>query len=74
MKRLWRLKSKRDIKIVTTGKRRSKLEPEHNCNTKNNFSEKILAIEMNRTNIELTVSGSVTSKHEQNSYAQIRSV
>ena len=43
----------RDIKLVTTGKRRNQLVSEPNYHTTKWFSEKLLAIEMKRTKVKM---------------------
>ena len=43
----------RDIKLVTTGKRRSQLVPEPNYHTKKWFTENLLAIEMKKTKVKM---------------------
>ena len=49
-------KNHRNIKLVTTGKRTNKLVSEPNYHTKKYFSEKLLAIEMNKTNVKMNQS------------------
>ena len=46
----------RDIKIVTTDKRRNQLVPEPNYHTTKWFSENLLAIEMKKTKIQMNKS------------------
>ena len=43
----------RDIKLVTTDKRRNQLVPEPNYHTTNWFSEDLLAIEMRKTEVKM---------------------
>ena len=43
----------RDIKLVTTNKRRSKLVSEPNYHTMNNISEHLAIIEMNKTRVKM---------------------
>ena len=43
----------RDIKLVTTQKRRVKLDSQPNYHTKKQFSENLLAIEMKETNVKI---------------------
>ena len=43
----------RDIKLVTTEKRRVKLDSQPNYHTKKQFSENLLAIEMKETNVKI---------------------
>ena len=43
----------RDIKLVTTDKRRNRLVSEPNYHTTNWFSEKLLAIEMKNTKVKM---------------------
>ena len=43
----------RDIKLVITNKGRHKLASEANYHSTNRFSEKLLAIKMNKTNIKM---------------------
>ena len=45
------IRKHRDIKLVTTNKRRSKLASEPNYHTINYISEDLSIIEMNKTNI-----------------------
>ena len=40
----------KDIKLVTTDKRRKRLVSEHNYHTHKNFSEHLMAIEMKKKN------------------------
>ena len=40
----------RDIKLVTTDKRRNQLVSQPNCHTENYFSENLLAIQMKKKN------------------------
>ena len=44
----------RDIKLVTTDKRRKRLVSEPNYHTHENFSEHLMAIEMRKTTVKLT--------------------
>ena len=44
----------RDIKLVTTDKRRKRLVSEPNYHTHKNFSEHLMAIEMKKTKIKMT--------------------
>ena len=46
----------RDIKLVTTEKRRVKLVSEPNCHTTKQFSENLVAIEMKKTNVKINKS------------------
>ena len=43
----------RDIKLVTTEKRRVKLDSQPSYHTKKQFSENFLAIEMKETNVKI---------------------
>ena len=43
----------RDIKLVTTDKRRSQLDSEPNCHTTKYFSENLIAIEMKKTKVKM---------------------
>ena len=43
----------RDIKLVTTDKRRNQLVPEPNYHTTKWFSENLLAIEMSKTKVKM---------------------
>ena len=43
----------RDIKLVTTDKRRSKLVSEPNCHTTKWFSENLLAIEIKKAKVKM---------------------
>ena len=43
----------RDLKLVTTDKRRNQLVSEPNYNTKNLFSKKLIAIEMKKTKVKM---------------------
>ena len=43
----------RDIKLVTTDKRRNQLVSKPNYHTKKCFSEKLLAIEMKKTKVKI---------------------
>ena len=47
------VKKYRDIKLVTTDKRRNQLVPEPNYHTTKWFSEKLLAIEMKKTKVKM---------------------
>ena len=47
------LRKRRDIKLVTTDKRRSQLAPEPNYHTTKWFSENLLAIEMKKTKVKI---------------------
>ena len=42
-----------DIKLVTADEKRNKLVSEPNCNTRNGFSENLLAIEMKKTKVKM---------------------
>ena len=46
----------RDIKLVTTDKRRNQLVSEHNYHTTKCFSETLLAIEMKKTKVKMNMS------------------
>ena len=46
----------RDIKLVTTNKRRNLLLPEPNYHTRKRFSENLLAIEMKKTKVKMNKS------------------
>ena len=46
----------RDIKLVTTEKRRLKLVSEPNYHTTKHFSENLIAIEMKKTNVKMNKS------------------
>ena len=46
----------RDIKLVTTNKRRNLLLPEPNYHTRKWFSENLLAIEMKKTKVKMNKS------------------
>ena len=50
-KTMQNVRKHRDIKIVTTNKRRKKLVPEPNYHTSKHFSEDLMAIEMNKTKV-----------------------
>ena len=43
----------RDIKLVTTEKRRNKLVSEPNYHTANHFSENLIAVEMKKANVKM---------------------
>ena len=47
------LRKHRDIKLVTTDKRRNQLVPEPNYHTTKYFSENLLAIEMKKTKVKM---------------------
>ena len=47
------LRNHRDIKLVTTDEKRSKLISEPNCHTTKRFSENLLAIEMKKTKVKM---------------------
>ena len=49
----------RDIKLVTTDKRRNQLVSEPNYHTTKYFSENLIAIEIKRTNIKIKVNWSI---------------
>ena len=49
----------RDIKLVTTDKRRNQLVSEPNYHTTKYFSENLIAIEMKRTNIKIKINWSI---------------
>ena len=47
------LRKHRDIKLVTTDKRRNQLESEPNYHTTKYFSENLMAIEMKKTKVKM---------------------
>ena len=47
------VRKQRDIKLVTTDKRRNQLVTEPNYHTTNWFSENLLAIEMKKTKVKM---------------------
>ena len=47
------IRRQRDIKLVTTDKKKSKLVPEPNYHTINYISEDLLIIEMNKTKVKM---------------------
>ena len=47
------IRNHRDIKLVTTDKRRNKLVSEPSYHTTKRFSEKLLAIEMKKTKVKM---------------------
>ena len=62
------VRNHREINLVMTDKRKNRFTSETNCNTAKKFSEKLIAIEMNKTNIKMnktSLSGSVDSIHKQ---------
>ena len=46
------LRKHRDIKLVTTDKRRNQLVSQPNCHTENYFSENLLAIQMKKKKLK----------------------
>ena len=52
-KTMGNVRKHRDIKLVTTDKRRNRLVSEPNYHTKKWFSENLLAIEMKKTKIKM---------------------
>ena len=60
-KTMQNVRKHRDIKIVTTNKRRKKLVPEPNYHTSKHFSEDLMAIEMNKTKLLMNKPVSWTS-------------
>ena len=53
MERQWKMLENRDIKLVTTGKKRNKLVSEPNYHTMNYISEDLSIIEMNRMKVKM---------------------
>ena len=51
MENVW---NHRDIKFVATNKRRSTLALDLNYHTTDNFSEKLIVIEINKTNVKMS--------------------
>ena len=47
------VRKQRDIKLVTTDKRRNQLLSEPNYHTRKRFSENLLAIEMKKTKVKM---------------------
>ena len=60
-KTMQNVRKHRDIKIVTTYKRRKKLVSEPNYHTSKHFSEDLMAIEMNKTKLLMNKPVSWTS-------------
>ena len=60
-KTMQNVRKHRDIKIVTTHKRRKKLVSEPNYHTSKHFSEDLMAIEMNKTKLLMNKPVSWTS-------------
>ena len=52
----------RDIKLVTTDKRRNQLVSQPNCHTENYFSENLLAIQMKKKKIKKCFIGNFSNK------------
>ena len=52
-KTLENVRKHRDIKLVTTGKRRNQLASEPNYHTKKYFSENLIAIEIKKTKVKM---------------------
>ena len=48
-----KVRKHRDIKLVTTDKRRNQLMSEPNCHTTKWFSENLLATEMKKTKVKM---------------------
>ena len=48
------MRKQRDIKIITTDKRRKRLVSEPNYHSHKNFSEHLMAIEMKKTRVKMT--------------------
>ena len=49
LEKLWRVRKYKNIKLVTTGRRRNYLVSEPNYHTTKFFAENLLAIEMKKT-------------------------
>ena len=47
------LRNHRNIKLVTSDKRRKRLVSEPNCHSHKNFSDHLMAIEMNKTRVKM---------------------
>ena len=57
------VRNHRDIKLVTTDKRRNQLVSEPNYHTVKWFSEKLLAIEMKKTKVKMNISRLVNTRN-----------
>ena len=53
LEKQWKILENRDIKLVTTDKKRSKLVSEPNYHTINYISEDLSIIEMNKTKVKM---------------------
>ena len=66
------VKNHRNIKLLTTDKRRNKLASEPNYYTTKHYSQKFLVIELNKKNVEIVVvTRSVNFKHKQDSHVRV---